>query len=224
MLLRGGFNGGTAKGRLGNSVYQANPYGQLVRNGPSPVNPNSPGQVMVRYGMSLCSQLWSQTLTPEERQGWADYAAATPLPDKFGTSQIVSGRNMFIRSGILALLGGTNVRATAPTTPGIGTQVGLTFVLDASSGLSLTSIDPPLEPDQYVQISLSVPLGPANNFFKGPFRTGVVISDADVLPIILKPVGSGLAVGQRYFSRQRTYDPNGKVSNYLIRNLGEVVA
>lgn len=223
-LIRGAFMGGQIKGSVSGSTFQQGKYGQVIRNRTVPVNPNSTGQASVREAMSLASSAWGQILTAEERAAWDDYAAKTTLPNKFGDNIHVSGRNMFIRSAVPAVLAGVAIQTVSPATPDIALNKLITVTMSEADGIELTGVSPTMTTGQLVQLSLSVPLNPTNNYYKGPFKTGLYIDDSTTFPVMLKAPGSNLVEGQRYFIRHRTSDANGKVSNFKITNLGEVAA
>jgi hypothetical protein len=220
-IIRGAYGGGQIKGSISGSTYQGSPYGTVIRNRTVPVNPNTPGQVAVRDSLATASYLWTNTLTPEQRQAWLEYAAATPIPDKFGTSQVTGARQMFMRQAVVKLTAGVGVVSDAPTTPGIAANVVPVIAASEADGITLedlqiAGVTYALQTGEAFQISLSVPLHESNNFYKGPFVTGLVVLPADTLPVTLKDVGASLVQGQRYFARFRFFDAAGKTSNKAI--------
>lgn len=223
-IIVGAFGGGSIKGKLSGNVYQGSRGGQLIRNWVKPVDPASTGQVSVRIAMQQASQVWADDLTDAQRTGWQEYAAGTPLPNRFGTTSITDGRQMFIRTFVARFVAGLNVVSDAPPTPGVATGPINGYTLDASDGIELASTSFAIPADGMLLLSLSIPVTPARSFYKSPFTTGVGIISTDTLPVIIKPSGPQLVVGQRYFIRERYYAPDGKVSNFTIRNLGLVTA
>ena len=158
-------------------------------------------------------------MTSDARLLWKGYADLTPLPDRFGTTQKVSGRAMFMRTNINNLLAGTNIVADAPGSPGIAPTSIPTLTIVAATGIKLTGLTIDPVGGGTFQISLSPPVGDANVFFKGPFGTGHFITDAADLPVTLLPSAS-LHAGQFYFMRYRSSDAQGKVSNITIQKIG----
>lgn len=223
-LIRGAYGGGTIKGSVSGNTYQGGAYGTVIRNRTKPVNPNTAGQASIRLAMREASFAWGGALDAGQRSAWAAYAAGTPLPDKFGTSQVTSGRQMFMRTNVIRLAAGLAFISDAPPTPGIAAPNPPTLVLDASTGINLTALAITLAVGDAYQISLSIPLNDTINYFKGPFITGATLVSTDTLPVLLKAAGPGLAVGQRYFCRYRYFQADGKCSNRVYLNLGEVSA
>lgn len=218
-LIRGAFGGGQIKGSISGMTYQGSPFGQMMRNRTVPVNPNTSGQVSTRLAMAYCSNYWSSIMTQPQLDSWADYAAGTPLPDKFGTSHYVSGRAMFMRTNVNLYLAGVPVLPVAPILPGIAVDSIPQLTIVASAGIKVTGLTIDPIGGGTFQISLSPPLGLANKFFKGPFRTGTIITDSADLPVTIRP-SAQCAVGQFYFMRFRNTTPEGKVSKATMLKFG----
>ncbi len=213
--IRGAFGGAQIKGSIGSTTFQQGTSGTIIRSRTVPVNPNTPGQVKVRAAMAQSSSDWTNVLTAAQRSGWADYALTTPLPNRFGESINVGGRQMYLRSNVARLFLDLTSIPDAPATPGVATPVLPTMTGDTSSGIEIQNVLPTIATDQLVIGRISPPVSQAKNFFKAPFTLDTVLTDASTFPVEVKPAVE-VSIGQRYFYAFRTFDIDGKVSEEVI--------
>lgn len=214
-IIRGAYGGGQIKGSIAGVTFQQGPYGTVARNRTVPVNPNSPGQVGIRGAMAQMSNYWSNTLTSAQRKAWDDYAAQTPLPDRFGQNVPTKGRQMFLRYANAAVyLGGTPI-ATAPSTPGVAASPSVIYGGIQTVGLTVDTINSTLVGADAILFRVGQPVGGARNFYKAPFfLRGAAISTTTLPLVLLTP--AQCVVGQRYFVAARRFDADGKVSFEVI--------
>lgn len=212
-IIRGAFGGGQIKGSLSGNTFQQGPFGQVIRNRTVPVNPNSPGQVAVRSALAFASAGWVEVLSQAERDGWQAYAAATPIPDRFGTTQVVSGRMMFMRTNVATYNFDGTLVTSPPPLPGIPPPPGLTIISTTDDGLQIQNATPAIPAGWFVRVSVGIPVHQARNFYKAPFGRQVQLTHATTFPFTLLPI---VFDDQVYFVSARQYDDTGRVSNEII--------
>lgn len=96
MLFRG-LLVGAASGKVGSLVASRNKGGQYMRARvvPSGAVP-TPQQSAVRNALSSLSPAWSNTLTPDQRAGWTNYALNVPGVNRLGDAIQLSGQNWYV--------------------------------------------------------------------------------------------------------------------------------
>lgn len=96
MLFRG-LIVGAASGKLGAMVASHNKGGQYMRARVTPSGAvPTPEQSVVRNAVSSLASAWSQELTQDQRDGWANYALNVPGTNALGDAIQLSGQNWFI--------------------------------------------------------------------------------------------------------------------------------
>jgi hypothetical protein len=209
-IIRGAFGGAQIRNSIASVTFSQGPFGTIARARTPPVNPNSPRQNSIRTSMSLVSNAWTAVLTDAERTAWKNYADGTPLPDPFGGTKIVSGRQMFIRTNLVFADALGTIQPAAPTTPGVGRAAVLTLAADTIAGLEIDSVTPTIDAGSLVLIGISPPLNSARNYFRSPYTQAVALDSVDTFPFVVK--GPTLvAVGQKYFVSARRIETDGKV-------------
>ena len=221
-IIRGAYGGAQIRNSISGVTFAQGPFGTVARARTPPVNPNSSRQVDVRSSMALVSNRWSNDLTAAERAAWAAYAAATPLPDPFGGTKVVSGRTMYIRTNVTLLDSLGSVIDTAPATPGVASPIDMTLTADTTDGLEIAAFVPAIPAGGIVTIGVGLPVSQARNFYKAPFTQIATANSATTLPLNLIP-NTGVAIGQRYYVIARHIDVDAKVSEQIIR-FGDVTA
>lgn len=210
-LLIGAYGGGTIIGKLGSTVFQRNQYGNLARQRVSGVNPNSLPQQLVRGQMAAMSARWKDVLTAAQRLGWKDYSTGTPLPNNRGGNSIVGGRQMFLRFNVAWTLSGASPVDDAPATPGVATPIVLALNASTTVGLQILGVNPAVPTSGLVQVRYSIPLNQSVEYYKNPWTTAFYLTDTETYPKEIKPPAS-VAIGQKYFTAARLFQPDGKVS------------
>lgn len=212
---RGLYGGGQIKGSISGTTYQQSPFGTVLRNRTVPVNPNSSKQVNIRGAMASMSFIWTTLLTAAERQSWEDYAAATPIPDRFGTTIIVRGRQMFMRTNLIRFYVTGSADVNAPTTPGVAPSPILTLTGDTTDGIVVTVNPGATSVGDICQIGLGVPVNQSRNFYKAPFSNVAGLTSTTTFPFEVIP-GSAVVIGQRWFLSSRLVLAGNKVSSQVI--------
>lgn len=205
------YGGATLIGKIGSTVFQRGPFGNVARTLALPVNPNTTRQVAVRIAMEQSADIWKNTLSGAQRTDWAQYAKTTPISTGGGQPKKLTGRQMFLRSNILRFLfDGTSFSASPPT-PGVAAVPTIAASGSVAAGVNLDVVTPGIAVAAILQLRVSPPNNFSRSYFSSPFTTTTFATDTDVLPLNLIPPG-GVAIGQRYFIRYRYQTVNGKTS------------
>lgn len=183
------FGGGITamSGSIAGNTFARNRYGAYVRSRTKPVNPNSWRQVYARTIMSYLTEYWFDELSIAQRESWATYAAGIPMKNKLGETIKLSGFNHFVRSNSVRKWYGASIGAEAQIT-----------LKTAPAGNEL----PPKDPDVAIDVDAApqkitvtfnkdedwcsesfallimrqgVPQKGSRNFFKGPYKSGLII-------------------------------------------------
>jgi hypothetical protein len=171
------FGGGITamSGSLAGQTYARNHYGNYVRARTKPVNKNTDRQIFARNVMKNTSELWSNSLTIEQRQSWNEFAANVPVTNKLGESITLSGFNQFCRSNAAILNAELTVVKDAPSTftmPEVDPTIAATYV--GSTGKISVAFDTDLawvkEAGAALLVYQGAPQSPGVEFFNGPWR------------------------------------------------------
>ena len=104
-IMRPGPLAGQLSGRVGGIVFSRNRGGDYVRNGPSPLNPQTSYQVAVRNALALASTRWND-MGASARAGWKAWAENNPAQNRLGESIRLQGNAAFVMfNSRLAYLG-----------------------------------------------------------------------------------------------------------------------
>lgn len=217
-IIRGAYGGGQIKGSISGTTYQQSPFGTVARNRTVPVNPNSTKQVNIRGSMSGMSFIWTDLLTAAQRAAWEAYAAGTPIPDRFGTTIIVKGRQMFMRTNLIRYYVTGSADVDAPTTPGVAPNPILTLTADTTDGLVITANPGATAVGDVCNIGLSIPVNQSRNFYKAPFTFVAGLISTTTFPYEVLPAAA-VEIGQRYFLSSRLVQATNKVSSQVIASV-----
>lgn len=161
--------------------------------------------------MSNNSSRWTNTLDALQRAEWEAYAAATPIPDKFGDPVNIKGRQMYLRTNNALYAAFGSVIDNAPSTPGVAVPPQLILAGDTTNGIQITGVTQPLPVDADVIVRLGIPVNQSRNFYKSPFSFILSFIAGATFPItVLSPVL--VSIGQRYYIAARTFEDNAKAS------------
>lgn len=217
---------GPASGSLAGSTFSRNRGGQYVRTRATPINPNTPRQLAVRFGFNAVIQRWVNVLSQQQRNGWKDYAREVQLPDAFGDPRNPGGLGMYVRGNVPRLQAGLAVQDDPP---GI-------FDLGIFSAFSIAGSTPPNQIDVEFEdtdpwvsedgaallIFVSERQNQTINFYKGPFVfAAAVLGDSAAPPTspqtITVPVV--LVAGLKHFVRARVSYADGRLTTDTIVQL-----
>jgi hypothetical protein len=222
MLWRGPHGGGAASGAIGSSVAAHNTGGQYLRARTTPTNPRTAFQQEVRNAVRTITSRWN-TITADERESWAIYAANTSFKNRLGDSIKLSGIANYVRSntprvqaGLAIIDQGPPIFDTGDVNSGIltldfGTTTG-TLTLDPSSDWLITNPS-----SNNMTVFISRPQNAGVNFFNGPYRLAAVIngSSGSVTPaqVISLPFAVTPGLGQLLYGAARVTRGDGRLSS-----------
>lgn len=213
MLYRGPMGGGAGSGKIGAMVGSHNRGGQYLRSRTTPTNPRTAQQLAVRNATRTLAPKWSSTLTQEQRDGWAVYAANVTLINRLGDTITVSGNAMFLRSNISRIQAGLPEIDDAPTVFDVGQ--GTDFIelnTTASSfnlNMSVNSVSAVWNNTSQANRLLVYTSRPQNagiNFFNGPYQlAGVLSPDSNNTFNVVMPFAAGPADSQIFVAWRVSY-------------------
>lgn len=131
-----------ARNSVGSQTYSKNKGGGYVKSKPTPTQPRTAAQRLVRANFAANSRSWSSVLTDAQRAAWAFFAQANPYNNIFGQSKQYSGFNMYMKlNQVLAQIGEAQI-TTPPTdlsVPALDTITGIaaTVVSNALTVLNM---------------------------------------------------------------------------------------
>lgn len=220
--IRGPYGGAEVRGSIANVTFSRNGSGAYIRNRSVPVNPKTPEQELVRVALSGSSNDWNVTLTAAERTAWDAYAAATPLPNRFGDPVATSGRQMYLRQAVARIAFGLTALAAAPVTPGVAPAPDYTLDGSTTNGVRVLLNSPTLTTGDLGVFRVGVAVNPARNFYAAPYTFAAAYLTSTTPPLSLIAAAS-VAVGQRYFVEGRIFLADGKVSS-VVRDFVDILA
>lgn len=209
-------------GKLGGIVFSHNKGGTYARNLAIPVNPGTVFQEVVRQATAALSVLWQSTLTQAQRDGWAAYAEAVPIPDALGEPRNIPPLAQYVRSNVSRLqtvLPRADEGPTVLTLPDDYTAPTISAINAAAdtADIGFDNTDAwANEDDAAMLVYISRAVSPTINFFKGPYRFAARIDgDAITAPTSPATVTLPFAVtaGQKLFFQFRVARADGRLSS-----------
>jgi len=88
---------GELRNKVGGAVFTKTRFGPMVRSKVSPTQPRTTYQMDVRAGFTRLAKLWSDPTMDDYRAGWIGLAVSYPVKDVFGSTQNLTGLQMFMR-------------------------------------------------------------------------------------------------------------------------------
>jgi len=216
--------GGAASGKVGAMVAAHNSGGQYVRARTTPTNPNSVQQQEVRNAVRSLSARWSTILTQDQRDGWETYAANVALTNRLGDTIHVSGIAMYTRSNVPRQQAVLPIIDDAPGTFDLGevqgTVIIASFVEPDEGTITLNTtadwITGATGSENSMLLYLSRPVGPAIQFFKGPYRYVTFIDSQQAttgLWSFALPFNVQSGLGQQIYGYVRVSRGDGRLSS-----------
>jgi hypothetical protein len=171
-----------ASGSIGGTTFAHNRGGMYTRARVTPTDPSSEYQQTVRAAMGSLAPYWSQTLTPEERLAWKDYAANVAMTNRLGQTVYLTGQQHFIRCNVPRIQAGIAILEAAPTTYDLGTFTPPTIdeiTDDSAISVAFTNTDDwAIAVGGYLLIYGGKNQGVGRGFYKGPWRYAGKIAGA----------------------------------------------
>ena len=210
-------------GSIDGLTYSRNRFGMYVRGRATPVQPNSDRQQTMRAAMRALANLWTETLTDDQRNSWRIYASNVAMTDKLGQQIFLTGQQHFIRSNLPAVQNEIDIVTDGPTTFDLGQFTLPTFAASATgSEITLTfegRDDWASENDSYMFVRVGKPVAPSRAFFKGPFRlSGKVAGEGPTPPTSPAAITSeyALSAGSNLWIAVNVLRADGRLSNSQI--------
>ena len=173
-------------GSVDGLTYSRNRFGLYVRGRAVPVQPNTDRQQVMRSAMQTLADMWTETLTEEERNTWRLYASNVAMTDKLGQQIFLTGQQHFIRSNLPAIQNEVDIVSEGPGIFDLGQFTLPTFAASATGAeieLTFESTDDWVkEDDAYMFVRVGKPVAPSRAFFKGPFRLSGKVAGASTTP------------------------------------------
>jgi len=132
-IMRPGPLAGQLSGRVGGIVFSRNRGGDYVRNGPSPINPQTAYQTAVRNALGLASAGWDG-LTDAQRVAWVAWAQSNPVQNRIGESIRLQGNAAFVALNSRLAYEGTAIVATPPSVNAPDPLLSITGSFDVGAG------------------------------------------------------------------------------------------
>jgi hypothetical protein len=201
-----------ASGSVGGLTFTRTPSGMVMRARSMPVNPRTALQQVVRNAFAQLAVRWVQTLTEDQRIGWADYGAAVTRRNKLGDQFHLSGLAEYQRANVPRVQAGLAIIDTAPGVFDSGEPLD-NFRLSQSitTPFAVTALWGAIDDtDANVLIYVSKPRNQSINFFKGPYQFNAVEAAEDT-PTILTPNPTWVK-GQVLFVRAQISYSDGRLS------------
>ncbi len=208
-----------ASGSMGGLCASHNRFGRYFREKVVPVNPNTSRQVDVRNALAQLAARWKQTLTDAQRSAWSTYAENTPVTDRMGASQTLTGLNWYVACNSLRMQAGLSVVDDGPVVFGMASLSDVSAAVTASDDTAAITF---VNTDAWATavggallVYSSIGKSPAINFFDGPYRYAGKIPGAAVAPTSPADVvlPDNLAENQKVFLRAVAVLADGRISS-----------
>lgn len=148
-----------AAGKIGSGSFQRSKTGTVIKPRMKNANPPSPRQSEFRGLLALANAAW-RTLTPTERQAWADLAANITTRNKLGDPYRPTGHNLFV-AAVMRQGGATNLTSPPPA-GGLGRAPRISpLLIDDLQTIKLAGFDRDLATDENALCRVLQP-GPAS--------------------------------------------------------------
>lgn len=173
------------RGGQGGTIFSRNTFANYMRNGPSPVNPNTVPQQLVRSRLTAMSQSW-QGITQILRDNWIDIAPSWSLTNIFNQAINYTGFSLYGRLNRNRQEINEVFIDTAPLPTDVDSFTSLSLVADTSGFGTLTAtFAPAIAADHKVIVRATRALSPGVQFVKNEFRKIAVLDSGDLSPIDL---------------------------------------
>jgi len=169
------------RGKLGGHVLSKGRSGAIARTKVSGVNPQTSYQLAARAKLTTLSQGW-RALTQPQRDAFNAAVPDFAKTDIFGDIRNPTGKNLYTKLGINALLAGQAVPTAPDSLQAVGNVLAGAVVMTdgGTKTVAFTTTDAP----DNVQVWATAPMSPGREFLKGRYRLlSVVASPTSPLDI-----------------------------------------
>jgi hypothetical protein len=214
-----------ARGAVGGIVFTRGAGGAVMRTRIKPNNPASVNQRLRRGTLSLLSSNWSQSLNPQDRALWQDYATGTPWTNKLNQSINLTGMQAYMLINGSRIAAGLALNDTPPSIPGVAVIPTCDITLAKTAHL-ITIVAAPTG---------FVPANPLNSFTIATYlmtnagsestyrrRRVIELITGNVTPITFPhtvTAGQNLNIGSILPVEITLYDIHGRVSSPFCRSV-----
>jgi hypothetical protein len=227
-IMRPGPLAGQLSGRVGGIVFSRNRGGDYVRNGPSPINPQTGYQGGVRNALSLASADWDSR-TAEQRLAWEGWSRNHPVQNRLGESIRLQGNAAYVGLNARMALLGWVMSVNPPSVNAPDPLLSVTLTLDKGAGaFEIAYTATPLAPTVCLWVLGCNMISPARMFVKNSLRHFYLSANNAASPANIESAFNtrfGVpAVGDHVVFLVGTIDAaNGQVSA-MLRAEGNVVS
>lgn len=221
-----------ASGSIGGVTYSHNRGGMYRRARAIPTNPSSAAQVLVRQTFSELATSWRDVLTAAQRLAWTNYAANSPVTDRFGDPLLLTGQQMYIRCNSVRIRAGATRVDDGPTVYGLISLSVVTIIPVITTGalvIVFSNTDAwANDDDGGLVLQTSRFVSPAINFLRSPMRYLATINGDSVTPPTSPDTShsanafgqdvASAAVGQKLFARSVAFAGDGRISPVVLTN------
>jgi len=227
-IMRPGPLAGQLSGRVGGIVFSRNRGGDYVRNGPSPVNPQSAYQTAVRNALSLASSGWDNA-DDAERASWRTWAADHPVRNRIGESIRLQGNAAFVALNARLAFLGTAIVESPPVLNAPDPLLSITGSFDIGAGnFQLAYTATPLGAGLKLWVLGCLLGSPAVTFYRNRLRhfytsAAAAASPADLQASFTARFGAPV-VGQKVVFRAGVLDGTSGQLSAMLQTEGIVVS
>lgn len=188
---------------LNGSTFARNRGGNYFRNKTSPINRQTPAQMVLRNAFGSIAQAW-QGLTEGERQSWNDAVADFAYTDQFGDIRNLSGSQLHQKLNQNLAVVGSTMLTTAPVKVPVF-QIGSASVVTsaATQDMDLDITPGPTPANVKIVVQATRPVSAGRAFLKNEYRTIHVINGGTSV--------TALDISPFYAARFATYEAGQRI-------------
>lgn len=212
------------RGSLGGQTFRKGRSGHLLQSRSHPVNKRSNRQNKSRAIFQKLTSYWSNSLTVQQREGWAVYATAIDTTNRIGETVKLTGFLHFVRSNALREQFGDFIINDAPTKLTLAeadTLLGgqFNFVTQKLIVFFDESLDWVTDDTGHIYMTMSQPTNPGVRNRDKSFRlAGAVHGSSSAPPTSPQEVDSPypVALGHVAICKSRIGEGDGRLSNFFL--------
>jgi hypothetical protein len=173
-----------ARNAIGGTVFSKNQFGGYIRQKVSPVQKRNSFQQNVRARLQMLATYWSYNLSDAQRAAWVALAAANPVTDIFGDSQILTAEQLFVGCNANILKAGGTMIEDAPADLDVTTLASVALTAEKTADtLSLAFTVTPLEADECLVVYATQGLPSGKTYIMNFLKMIVVSAAAATSPL-----------------------------------------
>lgn len=227
-IMRPGPLAGQLSGRVGGVVFSRNRGGDYIRNGPSPVNPQTARQVLVRNALTAASSEWGD-LTADQRKSWAAWAASNPVQNRLGETIRLQPNAAFVWLSSRMVINGDSPAVAPPLVGAPDPLVTLGGTFDIGAGdFEVTFTGTPLGTNMCLWLQGCLLTSAAIMNVRNRLRVFKVSPAATASPYDIEAdfeaVCGAATVGQTVVIRASVFDDRNGLLSSAIEYRGTVVS